>query len=126
MIVNVGDEKMEALFTIVLKRFGRFYVKQGTTLLSKGKGGGDICEIGHRKKGKENWQILELTQLYHYDKSVCIRSIIRIEFNPLTKKYIVKLRKKQIAKGIASRIAGPGEDDRFPELKYYALVRERR
>jgi hypothetical protein len=129
MIVDVDGIKMEALFRIVLKGFERFYIKRGNTILAKGKNG-DICEIGHRRKNKEKWQIVELAQFYRcpkpWDETMCLRSIIRIEFNPLTKKYIVRFKKKQIFRGIATGIAGPGENYKFPELIYYTLVKERK
>jgi len=123
-VVKVGDEKMEALFRIIFKRFGRFYVKWGTSLLARGRNGGDICEIGHRRKGREDYQVLELAQVYSFNRCVCIRSIIRIEFSGcLTKKYLVKFKGKIIDRGIADGIAGPGENEKFPDLEYYALVK---
>jgi len=122
-ITEVGDGRMEALFRIIVCPYGRFYVKKDGDLLAKGRVG-FLCEIGKRPKHKEGWQVVELVQSYPCDGIVCIRSIMRFEFNRETRRFSVKLRGKVIARGTASGIAGPGRNDRFPDLRYFALVRE--
>ena len=125
MKVDVDGKKMEALFRIVLHINGRFYVKKGSSVIARGNKG-DIIQMGMRPKHKRawHWDILELAQYYYCCKGVCLRSIMRLEFNNRTNWFSVRLKGKIIAKGKASGIAKYGKNDKHPDLDYFALVKE--
>ncbi len=117
-IVEVGEEKMERLFSFVLnKRLGTYYVKRGTILLGKGRKG-LRCTIG-----KSLNQVCELVRHSSRNHIMCLRSIVRFTYNCQTKWYSVRFKGKIIKVGVADGIAGPGLDEKFPDLEYFSLVK---
>lgn len=122
-MVEVGNEKMESLFTIVWnKGSGAFYIKRGYDIICRGTKGGDFCHIGG--KPSEELKVLEFVQFYPSEGILCLRPIIRFSFNPSTHIYNVSLRGKRISSGKAEGIAADGCNEKYPHLRYYTLVKK--
>jgi len=122
-IIEVGGEKMEALYRIILnKESGRFYIKKGRDIVCRGTKGGDFCHIG--KSTDEDLQILEFVQYYPRERTLCLRSIIRFEFNTVTHRCTVRIKGDKVFVGKVEGIARDGKNETYPHLTYYALVKK--